>query len=157
MKSPNMISTTGRRPVIATPTPRPVMPASEMGESITRSGPNSSTKPDRTLKGVPASATSSPTMNTRGSRRISSASASRMASAKVSSRPLASGIDVLSDLAHIRICGVDGELRRRLDLHLHVGVNAIEHGLVGELLADQKFGEFLQRIAQRHPLPPFFF
>ena len=37
------------------------MPASEMGESMTRSGPNLSTRPTSTLKGVPASATSSPT------------------------------------------------------------------------------------------------
>ena len=44
-KSPNMMSTTGRMPVIAAPTPMPVMPASEIGESITRAGPNSSTSP----------------------------------------------------------------------------------------------------------------
>ena len=48
-----MMSTTGRMPVIAAPTPRPVMPASEIGESITRSVPNSSTSPDSTLNGVP--------------------------------------------------------------------------------------------------------
>src|SRR5579885_569023 len=89
MKSPNIISTTGRIPVIAPPTPRPVMPASEIGESITRPGPNSSTNPASTLNGVPASATSSPIMNTVGSRRISSASASRMACASVISRVLA--------------------------------------------------------------------
>ena len=35
MKSPNMMSTTGRIPVMAAPTPMPVMPASEIGESIT--------------------------------------------------------------------------------------------------------------------------
>ena len=59
-----MMSTTGRSPVIAAPTPRPVIPASEIGESSTRSGPNSSTRPASTLNGVPASATSSPRMNT---------------------------------------------------------------------------------------------
>ena len=37
MKSPNMMSTTGRMPVMAAPTARPVKPASEIGESITRS------------------------------------------------------------------------------------------------------------------------
>ena len=37
-KSPNMMSTTGRIPVIAAPTASPVIPASEIGESITRSG-----------------------------------------------------------------------------------------------------------------------
>ncbi len=79
MKSPNMMSTTGRIPVMAAPMAMPVIPASEMGESITRCVPNSCTSPLRTLKGVPASATSSPMMKTRGSRRISSARASRMA------------------------------------------------------------------------------
>src|SRR5437763_1365983 len=75
-KSPNMMSTTGRIPVIAAPSASPVIPGSEIGESITRSGPNSSTSPDITLKGVPASATSSPMTYTVGSRRNSSASAS---------------------------------------------------------------------------------
>ena len=32
-----MMSTTGRMPVMAAPTPMPAMPASEIGESITRS------------------------------------------------------------------------------------------------------------------------
>ena len=85
-KSPNMMSTTGRMPVIAAPTASPVMPASEIGESITRSGPNSATRPDSTLNGVPASATSSPITNTRSSRRSSSASASLTAWPNVSSR-----------------------------------------------------------------------
>ena len=52
----------------------------EIGESITRWVPNSSTKPSNTLKGVPASATSSPMIKTRLSRRISSAMASLIAS-----------------------------------------------------------------------------
>src|SRR5215471_13479233 len=81
-----MISTTGRIPVMAAPTPMPLMPASEIGESITRFLPNSCTNPESTLNGVPASATSSPMMKTVGSRRISSASASLMAWAKVISR-----------------------------------------------------------------------
>src|SRR5919205_423447 len=91
-KSPNIRSTTGRRPVIAAPTPRPVKPGSLIGVSITRPVPNSSTRPDSTLNGVPASATSSPITNTVGSRRISSASASLTAFAKVSS-----GIEILRD------------------------------------------------------------
>src|SRR5919199_549230 len=53
MKSPNMMSTTGRMPVIAAPRPIPAMPASEIGESMIRSGPNSSTRPAMTLNGVP--------------------------------------------------------------------------------------------------------
>src|SRR3989442_3538003 len=53
---------------------------------ITRLVPNSCTSPVSTLRGWPASAASSQMMNTRGSRRISSASASRTASPYVSSR-----------------------------------------------------------------------
>src|SRR5579859_3444771 len=63
-KSPNMMSTTGRIPVMAAPTASPVNPASEIGVSTTRSLPNSSSNPESTLKGVPASATSSPMMQT---------------------------------------------------------------------------------------------
>src|SRR5262245_21343578 len=81
-----MMSTIGLMPVIAAPTPRPVNPASEIGVSMTRPGPNSWTRPVSTLNAVPASATSSPSSTTRGSRRISSAIASFTASPKVSSR-----------------------------------------------------------------------
>src|SRR5579862_6691624 len=101
------MSTTGRRPAMAAPTPTPVNPASEIGVSTMRSAPNSSTRPERTLNGVPASATSSPKMQTRESRRISSASASRTACANVSSR---SGIDILLDLIDARIRRCDGKL-----------------------------------------------
>ncbi len=59
-----MMSTTGRRPAMAAPTARPVNPASEIGVSTTRSLPNSSNSPFTTLKGVPASATSSPSSTT---------------------------------------------------------------------------------------------
>ncbi len=38
-KSPNMISSTGRRPVTADPNAAPVMASSEIGVSKTRSGP----------------------------------------------------------------------------------------------------------------------
>ena len=41
-----MMSITGRRPVIAAPTAIPVKPASEIGVSSTRWGPNSSTRPE---------------------------------------------------------------------------------------------------------------
>src|SRR5258708_3144995 len=105
-KSPNIMSTTGRSPVMAAPTASPVKPASEIGVSSTRSLPNSSKRPERTLKGVPASATSSPRMQTVASRRISSASASRIACANVSSRLPVSGIDVLCHF-------IDGRVRSR--------------------------------------------
>src|SRR6056297_945708 len=104
-KSPNIRSTTGLRPVIAAPTPMPVKPGSEMGVSITRSVPNSSTRPARTLNGVPASATSSPRISTRSSRRISSASASFTAFEKLITRVrvATSGVDILVDLALGRV------------------------------------------------------
>src|SRR2546429_4958739 len=109
-----MMSTTGRSPVIAAPTPPPLTPASEIGVSSPRSRPNSSTNPDRTLNGVPASATSSPKMHTRLSRRISSASASRTACAKVNSRAGSSGIYVLVRLFRL---GVRRSNRKRSEEH----------------------------------------
>ena len=51
MKSPNMMSTTGRIPVIAAPTPIPVIPASEIGESITRRGTELLDQPEQHLEG----------------------------------------------------------------------------------------------------------
>ena len=44
-KSPNISSTTGRIPVIAAPSATPVMPASEIGVSRTRSGPKRCSSP----------------------------------------------------------------------------------------------------------------
>src|SRR6201988_2280874 len=142
-KSPNMMSTTGRRPVIAAPTPMPVKPASEMGVSSTRSAPNSSTNPERTLKGVPASATSSPKIHTRESRRISSASASRTACAKVSSR---SGINVLLHLIDAGIRGRDGEFHRAFHLGPRFGSDSIKRGRVRMLLCLQPGRMQLDRI-----------
>ncbi len=95
-----MISITGRSPVIAAPTPTPVNPGSDIGVSMMRDFPNSSTIPESTLNGVPASATSSPITNTVGSRRISSDNASRTASAMVNSRTATSGINILPDFVH---------------------------------------------------------
>src|SRR6516165_9327585 len=134
MKSPNMMSTTGLKPVIAAPTAIPVNPASEIGVSITRLVPNSSTSPDRTLNGVPASATSSPRMHTRESRRISSASASRTACANVNSRWAGSGIDVLLDFSQIGIRRVDCKLGRGIYLGFHFGFDAPEGRRISELL-----------------------
>src|SRR5579875_1701149 len=112
-KSPNMMSTTGRSPVMAAPRPIPVKPASEIGVSITRSGPNSSTSPLRTLKAVPASATSSPMTNTVGSRRSSSANASLIAWPSVTSRiptAVALGVDMLAHLGRVGIRRLEGEV-----------------------------------------------
>src|SRR5437660_846507 len=76
MKSLNWISGTGRSPYIAMPMAAPTMPASASGVSMTRSAPNSSTSPTVARKTPPNLPTSSPSTTTRGSRRISSLSAS---------------------------------------------------------------------------------
>src|SRR5579862_7175868 len=149
MKSPNIMSITGRMPVIAAPTPRPVMPASEMGESMTLVTPNSSTNPDSTLNGVPASATSSPRMNTVGSRRISSASASRMAWPIVSSRmPLGTAgaaeaevvmlsVDILIHLAGLWEWRIERKLHTCLDLLAYRLPDAFQFVGAGEPLLDK--------------------
>src|SRR5580700_4114067 len=154
MKSPNMMSTTGRMPVIAAPTARPVKPASEIGVSITRCVPNSSTKPERTLNGVPASATSSPNIQTRESRRISSASASRTASAKVISRcaVMVSGIDILLRFRRNWIRRVDREFNGSFHFCFDFGLNAVEGSSVRVILPNQPIGESLDGIAFGHPL-----
>src|SRR5579863_1236112 len=148
-KSPNMISTTGRSPVIAAPTPMPVNPASEIGVSITRWAPNSSTSPERTLNGVPASATSSPKMHTRESRRISSASASRTAWANVSSR---SGINVLIYLVSARIRSRDRELHRRFHFASRLSGDSIERSLIRVALLEQPAAVQRDGIAFRLPV-----
>src|SRR3972149_4174780 len=154
-KSPNMMSTTGCMPVMAAPSPMPVIPASEIGESITLSGPNSSTSPLRTLNGVPAPATSSPMMKTRGSRRISSAKASLIACARVSARtPTAwptSGIDLLIHFALVRICGSQGELHGGSDLSPDIGLDLSQDCLVRLTTIEQPGGHQLQWILLRPP------
>src|SRR5579872_6137735 len=162
-KSPNMMSTTGRIPVIPAPTPIPVKPASDLGVSSTRSVPNSWTRPPRTLNAVPASATSSPMMKTRGSRRISSASASRTASPKVNSRTASftnsavSGIHVLLHLVHVGIGRRHSELYGFLDLGLYFHLDLIQRGLIGDLLRENCLGRNLDRISLRLPLLLFLF
>ncbi len=53
IKSANCISTTGRIPTSAAPTAVPTMAASQIGVSITRDAPNSSTKPFVSLNAPP--------------------------------------------------------------------------------------------------------
>src|SRR5712692_4807515 len=133
-KSPNMMSTTGRMPVIAEPRAMPVKPASEIGVSITRSEPNSSTRPFSTLNGVPASATSSPMTKTLGSRRISWASASRTASAIESWRSATAcslGINVGRDLFVVRVRRFQRELHAVGDLGPHLLLDPVQRGRVG--------------------------
>ncbi len=68
-------STIGRRPVMAAPTPMPTIVFSEIGVSRTRLSPNSSSSPCVTLNAPLKTPMSSPMMNTRSSRCISSRSA----------------------------------------------------------------------------------
>src|SRR5467141_1530253 len=144
MKSPNMMSTTGRSPVMAAPTPTPVKPASEIGVSTTRSPPNSSTSPERTLNGVPASATSSPKMHTCESRRISSASASRTAWANVNSR---SGIHMLLHFFYVGVRAVDGKLHRRFHFRSYVRRDPLQRRGIRVPLIEQPLRMKLDGIA----------
>src|SRR4051812_10845172 len=153
-KSPNMMSTIGRIPAIAAPTPSPLNPASEIGVSMMRSLPNSSTRPVRTLKVVPASATSSPIRMTLGSRRISSAIASLMASPKLNSRTLVavSSIDVLGNLARVRVQRLDRELDGRIHLGDEFALNGIERGSIRDAVGHQPLAVQRDRVALGDPL-----
>src|SRR5574338_857621 len=151
-ESPNMMSAIGLMPVIAAPTATPVKPASEMGVSMTRLLPNSSTRPERTLKGVPASATSSPRIMTRESRRISSASASRMASANVIVRSRVSGIDVTPHVLGCRIGRIESELGGLLDLRADLRADLLERRGRRETVRREPVGEPRNGIAARHPV-----
>ena len=83
MKSANWISATGRRPLTAAPIDAPTIIDSVSGVSITRSSPNSAHRPSVARKTPPFLPTSSPSTMTVSSRRISSASVSRIASMNV--------------------------------------------------------------------------
>src|SRR6266571_2093234 len=88
-KSANISSTMGRMPSTAAPTPRPMNAVSEMGVSITRSGPNLSSRPVVEPKIPPYLATSSPSTTTPASRSISWEMPSTMARAVDSRRTVA--------------------------------------------------------------------
>src|SRR5215471_16394690 len=120
--------------------------------------PNSWTRPSSTLNGWPASATSSPMTNTVGSRRISSAIASRTASPYVSSRTPAVGalgIDILLHLARLGEGRVQRVTDAGVDLDLDVGEDALEHRRLGEALRDEPPGQHLERIVVSHPVALF--
>src|SRR3972149_6146947 len=125
-----------------------------MGVSMIRSVPNSCTSPTSVLKGWPASATSSPIRKTRGSRRISSAIASRTASPYVSSRTAASGIDILVHLARIGVWRGQRVLHPAVDFRLHVGVDPLEDARAGPPLPREPGGQGLGRGAPGPPPPP---
>ena len=64
MKSMNMMSTIGRRPVTAEPTPRPMIACSLIGVSTTRRSPNSACSPAYVPNTPPNAPMSSPAQNT---------------------------------------------------------------------------------------------
>ena len=80
MKLIVMISTTGRRPIMAAPTPAPTKPPSEIGVSRTRLGPYFCHSPAVTLYEPSNRPISSPIRKTLSSRSSSSSSARRSAS-----------------------------------------------------------------------------
>src|SRR5438128_4225112 len=160
-----MMSTIGRIPVIAAPTHMPVMPCSEIGESMTRLGPNSSTSPESTLKGVPASATSSPRIKMCGSRRISSARASRIACPRVITRVpwsllcLAAvlGIDILIYLTWIWEWCIEPKFNTCLNLGTHPLLDLLKRSDICHLLLGQPLCEDEKRISLALPLFLLFF
>src|SRR5215218_7057481 len=101
MKSMNWNSATGRIPIKAAPHAAPTMAASEMGVSMTRPSPNSSSSPSVTLNAPPYAPTSSPMRKTDGSRSISSHSPCRMASTNVTTPPRSGRFDLCSFLVAV--------------------------------------------------------
>src|SRR3954465_13527183 len=115
MKSANCISATGRYPRSEAPMLTPTIADSEIGVSTTRSSPNSSYSPCVTPKAPPYGPTSSPRTKTFGSRRISSNSASRIASRDESSL----GIQVGHRIFRRRVGRVLRVLHRLVDHRGH--------------------------------------
>src|SRR5262245_18593387 len=118
-KSPNMISSTGRRPVTAAPYAAPVIASSEIGVSKTRVGPCVACSPGVAANTPPAIATSSPKRITRSSRASSSSSAPLIPSRNPTSA----------------ICPSRDQLDRMLEQHAHAlqearGVGAVDDALV---------------------------
>src|SRR5436190_12697825 len=99
----------------------PTIADSEIGVSTTRSSPNSSKRPCVAPNAPPYAPTSSPRTKTFGSRRISSASASRIASRYESSR-----IEIGRSVSRIRVRRIrrefDGIIYRRLHAIFNLGL-----------------------------------
>src|SRR5712692_1739466 len=148
-KSANMISITGRIPVTAIPRAAPTKPFSEIGVSITRSGPNSSSRPSVVLNDPPAAAISSPSKITRLSARSSSASAARIACRWVissavlpcvaSSRSLC--VDIAVNLLSLGPRSGGGSLCCRIDQVLHFLAHGILFSNTHDVLGDQSFAQ----------------
>src|SRR4051812_49027956 len=123
-----MTSTTGRRPPIAAPTPRPTIEFSEIGVSRTRFSPNRSSSPCVTLNEPWNTPMSWPIRKTVSSRSISSASAWPTAS-----RERNSDIQVVVDRLQLRERRLLGDLHGRVDERDRLLVQRIEIDIVEAL------------------------
>src|SRR5215510_12727535 len=103
----------------------PMIADSEIGVSITRISPNSSYRPCVAPNAPPYAPTSSPRTKTFGSRRISSASASRIASRYDSSLAM-SGVQIGDGVLRARVRRVHRELHRVVDRGLHARLDLLE-------------------------------
>src|SRR5262249_36714944 len=141
-----IISTTGRRPIIAAPIPRPVKPSSEIGASTTRALPKRCSKPCETLNAPWYFPTSSPIRKTLASRSISSASACLSASRYMISRMHPRSADLFLGFAagfgfpgHLQVlaCGVGGPLTLNAQgsfPRAHVRLDRLDHGIRPKLV-----------------------
>src|SRR5882757_2050280 len=143
MKSANCISATGRYPRSEAPMLTPIIADSEIGVSTTRISPNSSNNPWVTPKAPPYGPTSSPRTNTFGSRRISSVSASRIASRY--DRSL--GIEVRHRFLGRRVGRVHRILHRFVDHRRHPRLDLLLLLIVEHVARLQVGGEGRNRIA----------
>src|SRR6476469_10547698 len=178
MKLMNCISTTRRIPMCDAPAAAPTNPASEIGVSITRWSPYFAISPSVTLKAPPYAPMSSPMQKTLLSRSISSKSASRIASRYVISaieRPpprcafvlLDRGADARSiperfHRRRIRVHAVErvrrlrrrrllGQIRGRIDLRDHSGIDRIQLLLLDLQLLEQHADVPVDRIVLPFP------
>src|ERR1035437_5664199 len=150
-----MISTIGRSPANAAPTPSPAMVSSLIGVSLTRHGPNFSSNPRLAPNGPPGAATSSPASVTVSSRAISSVSASLTACQYFSSR-ISSGlrVDVARHFVGAREFRRLGEGDRLRHDAIHPFVDLIEGRGVDTGSAGQVSAKQIDRVAL-FPLRPF--
>src|SRR5207245_6484698 len=117
---------TGRYPSSASPWATATMLDSASGVSMTRSGPKRACRPSVARKTPPLRPTSSPRTQTRGSRSISSARASRTAWTRVRS---AIGVHVAGQGGGVGVGGGLGQGGGGVDLLLQGGPDPLVLGL----------------------------
>src|SRR5262249_1627349 len=129
----------------------PTIADSEIGVSTTRISPNSSDRPCVTPNAPPYGPTSSPSTNTFGSRRISSASASRIASRYESSFLMFlesfSPVEIRDGVSGIRIRRAHRVVDGVIDRRLHLRLDLVQLRIVEDVPRAQVGGEGRNRIA----------